>query len=49
MGWEYLVNETESDGILDIPPSKNDAVSSVKLRDGCYLTALDHYQGSCTS
>ena len=42
-GWEFLVTETQ--GISDIPSCKDNAVSSVKVRNGCQFVAYEHYNG----
>ena len=42
-GWEYLVIETH--GISNIPSSKNNAVSAIKVRNGCTFSAYGDYNG----
>ena len=42
-GWEFLVTETQ--GISDIPSCKDNAVSSVKVRNGCQFVAYQDFNG----
>ena len=42
-GWEYVV--TVKNGISTIPSSKNNDVSSIRMRIGCQLTAYQDNNG----
>ena len=48
-GWEFIATETNENGVNGvksfIASSKNNAVSSIKVRNGCQLTAYQETNG----